>query len=1172
MKTFTQPMEQLNEIEMLRKSIKHGQLPAVIDGCIDAAKSHLAFTLGEDCQYTVIVTYSESQARTLYESYKFFNHDVYLYPAKDLIFFNADVHGNLIVKQRLQVIRRLLDNEPTTIITTVDGLMDSVLPLEKLRESVFSLEVGYTIDMDLLIKKLVSLGFERTGQIEDKGQFSVRGGIVDIYNVSDECPYRIEFWDDEVDSIRSFDVESQRSIENCEKVTIYPASEFVFSTATVEHGLRKIKDEGEQTVNTLKKQGKLESAANLSRTITEFEEDFRASMQTANVDGYIGYFYEDTVCFLDYFNNEQSLIFIDESSRIEEKGQAAYLEFYEGMTGRLEKGYVLSGQMTMFIEMKALWHRLGKMRTIVLETLSQKQKMLDIKSQYTLTIQSIHTYNSNFEMLVKALNQWKKNKFKVVIVCGSTTRCKRLVEDLAEYNIGAFYSEDKNRILNDGEMMIVSGHLSQGMAYPMIKFAIISETDIFGEIKKKKRRKSPYSGEKIQSFMQLSPGDYVVHEKHGVGIYRGIEKIEVDHVQKDYVKIEYAGDGNLYVLATQLDAVQKYAGADAKKPKINKLNSPDWHKTKTRVRGAVKELAGDLIRLYAARQSREGFVFSEDTLWQHEFEEMFPYSETDDQLNAIEATKKDMESKKIMDRLICGDVGYGKTEVAIRAAFKAVQDGKQVVVLVPTTILAQQHYNTFSQRMKDYPVTVDMLSRFRTKAQQADTLKRLKTGLVDILIGTHRVLSKDIVFKDLGLLVVDEEQRFGVAHKEKIKNLKQDIDVLTLTATPIPRTLHMSLIGIRDMSVLEEPPQDRMPIQTYVMEYQEEMVKEAILREVTRGGQVYYVFNRVNGIIDMANTISALVPEATVAYAHGQMSERELEKIMYDFINGDIDVLVSTTIIETGLDISNVNTMIIHDADQLGLSQLYQLRGRVGRSSRMAYAFLLYRRNRVLKEVAEKRLAAIREFTELGSGFKIAMKDLEIRGAGNLLGASQSGHMESVGYDLYCKMLGQAVSELKGDTVIEEEFDTTVDMDIDAFIPGTYIKNETQKLEIYKRIAAIDGTEAYEEIADELMDRYGELPKAARNLLEIALIRVLAHEAAITQLVQKGQETKFVMYNRAKVDINRIPPLLQRYKHAMKFVAGENPFFTVNFKKMSGEQLLKCEKTVIKDIKALLES
>ena len=674
---------------------------------------------------------------------------------------------------------------------------------------------------------------------------------------------------------------------------------------------------------------------------------------------------------------------------------------------------------------------------------------------------------------------------------------------------------------------------------------MITEGDMFGvEKKKRKRKKTTYEGTKIQSFSDLSVGDYVVHEDHGLGIYRGIEKIEQDGVIKDYLKVEYGDGGNLYLPATRLDGIQKYAGSEAKKPKLNRLGGDQWNKTKTRVKGAVKEIARDLVQLYAARQDTQGFPYGPDTVWQKEFEEMFPYEETEDQLDAIDATKGDMESRKIMDRLICGDVGYGKTEIALRAAFKAVQDEKQVVYLVPTTILAQQHYNTFVQRMKDFPVRVDLMSRFRTPGQVKKTLEDLKRGLVDIVIGTHRVLSKDVQFKDLGLLIIDEEQRFGVAHKEKIKKLKENIDVLTLTATPIPRTLHMSLVGIRDMSVLEEPPVDRMPIQTYVMEYNDEMVREAINRELSRGGQVYYVYNRVSNIDEVANHIASLVPEASVTFAHGQMHEHELERIMFDFVNGEIDVLVCTTIIETGLDIPNANTMIIQDADRMGLSQLYQLRGRVGRSSRTSYAFLMYRRDKMLREEAEKRLQAIREFTELGSGIKIAMRDLEIRGAGNVLGAEQHGHMEAVGYDLYCKLLNQAVLELKGQRREEDTYETVVDCDIDAYIPTSYIKNEYQKLDIYKRISSIENEDEHMDMQDELMDRFGDIPKPVENLLHVAAIKALAHGAYVTEVNINSQEIRLTMYQKAKLNVAGIPAMVERYRGDLKFHMADEPYFT----------------------------
>ena len=807
-------------------------------------------------------------------------------------------------------------------------------------------------------------------------------------------------------------------------------------------------------------------------------------------------------------------------------------------------------QMNVLYGAREIYARLDKNRLLALSTMEYKGFPVKFQNRYAVNARNVSSYNNSFPELVKDLNHYKKNGYRVLLVSASSTRAKRLATDLMDEGLNAFYSDNSQRELQPGEIMTFYGNVLKGFEYPMLKFVVISESDIFGKQNRKKKKKKVYEGQKIRDFSDLKIGDYVVHENHGLGIYKGIEKVEVDKVVKDYIKIEYRDGGNLYILATGLDVIQKYASADAaKRPKLNKLGTQEWTKTKSKVKSAVNEVAKDLVELYAVRQEKQGFAFGHDTVWQQEFEEMFPFEETQDQLLAIEATKADMESSRIMDRLICGDVGYGKTEIAIRAAFKAVQDGKQVAFLVPTTILAQQHYNTFVQRMKDFPVRIDMLSRFRTAGEQKKTLEDLKKGLVDIVIGTHRLLSADVKYKDLGLLIIDEEQRFGVRHKEKIKQVKDTVDVLTLTATPIPRTLHMSLVGIRDMSVLEEAPNERQPIQTYVMEYNEEMVREAIVRELSRQGQVYYVYNRINNIAEITDRIQALVPEATVAYAHGQMKEHELEKIMYGFINGEIDVLVSTTIIETGLDISNVNTMIIHDSDNMGLSQLYQLRGRVGRSNRTSYAFLMYKRDKMLKEVAEKRLQAIKEFTDLGSGFKIAMRDLEIRGAGNLLGERQHGHMEAVGYDLYCKMLNEAVKTLKGTKKLAEDFNTYVDMDVDAFIPPSYIVNEAQKLDIYKRIASLENEAECEDMKAELLDRFGNVPKSVDNLIRISLIRVQAHERYVTEIKGKVGCITFYMEPYAPVHVEKLPQLLDKYKNTLQFSAKGTPNFVLKYKK-----------------------
>lgn len=1079
MKAFLTPLQGLAEFEQIKEKSKTNKGILQVSGCMESQKSHLMYGLSGIAPYRLILAEDERRAREIYEDYRFYDRKVYSYPAKDLLFFQADIHGNLLIRQRMKVIKALLEEKELTVVTSIDGCMDFLESLEKIKEQLIHYESDSTVDTEQLKNQLVALGYERVGQVEMPGQFSVRGGIVDIYCLTEENPWRIELWGDEIDSIRSFDPESQRSLENLEELTIYPA---------VEH----IGD-------------------------------------------------KDMVSFLDYFPEERTIIFLDEPNRLTEKGGAVEEEYRQSRMHREEKGSRNLPE-NWLCSFEQLQKELNKRNCISVCALEPKQAGWKVREKFYLEVKSISAYNNSFELLVKDLHQYKKQGYRIALLSGSRTRAERLAKDLQEEGLAAFYGQDYDREICPGEIMVVYGHAKKGFEYPLIKFAVMTESDIFGQEQKKKKKKN-YSGSRIQDFAELSIGDFVVHEKHGLGIYRGIEKVEVDRIVKDYIKIEYRGGSNLYIPATQLDCLQKYSGADASKaPKLNKLGTQEWNKTKSKVRGAVKNIAKELVELYAVRQEKEGYVCGPDTVWQREFEEMFPYEETEDQLSAIEDAKRDMESTRIMDRLICGDVGYGKTEVALRAAFKEVQESRQVAYLAPTTILAQQIYNTFVQRMKEFPVRVELLCRFRTPAQQKKAIEDLKKGQVNVIIGTHRILSKDVQFKNLGLLIVDEEQRFGVTHKEKIKQLKKDVDVLTLTATPIPRTLHMSLIGIRDMSVLEEPPMDRMPIQTYVMEYDEETVREAINRELRRGGQVYYVYNRVTDIADVALRIAKLVPDARVDFAHGQMSERELENVMYSFVNGDIDVLVSTTIIETGLDISNVNTMIIHDSDRYGLSQLYQLRGRIGRSNRTAYAFLMYRKNVMLKETAEKRLAAIREYTDLGSGFKIAMRDLELRGAGNLLGAQQHGHMNAVGYDLYCKMLNEAVKEAKGIHTMED-FETSVDLNVDAYIPDSYISNEFQKLDIYKRIAGIETQQDYDDMLEELLDRFGEPGKAVLNLLAIAKLKAIAHQGYVTEIKQTGKTVRFTLYEKARLNTEGFPALMQKYRRGLQFKNEQEPKF-----------------------------
>lgn len=1176
---FANPLVDLAEYTDMKQDLDKGKGPVQISGVTDSQKVHVMHELSKDNPWRLVVTYDDTRAKEIFDDFSYFEPNTWLYPARDLLFYSSDIHGNLLTRQRMQVFKHLLEDEGGVVVTTVDGLMDHLLPLSMIKESCLNIMVGQTLDMEEIKHLLTGMGYERMGQVDGMGQFSVRGGILDVFPLTEEVPVRIELWGDEVDSIRSFDAESQRSIQQMDEVTIYPAAELILTKKDIEEGILCLEADEKKQEKAFRDQKKPEEAQRIRRAVGELVESLKEGFDVQTLDAYIRYFCKDTVSFLDYMKEVGAKVtlvssgaagktaekkqtsglalILDEPQRMKEKAETVETEFRESMSHRLEQCYILPGQADLLFASKTVLADCHTPHSIFMTGLDQRLPGMTPKAKYSLTGKNLNSYQNSFEILIKDLTKWKKDGYRVVLLSASRTRASRLAGDLREYDLRAFCPEDAGRPVAPGEIMVTYGKLHKGFEYPLIKFVVITEGDMFGvEKRKKKRKKYNYEGKKISSFSELSVGDYVVHESHGLGVYKGIEKIEQDHVIKDYIKVEYGDGGNLYLPATRLEGIQKYAGADAKVPKLNKLGGTEWTKTKTKVRTAVREIAKELVELYAARQDAEGFQYGPDTVWQKEFEEMFPYDETDDQLTAIDDTKRDMESKKIMDRLICGDVGYGKTEIALRAAFKAVQEEKQVVYLVPTTILAQQIYNTFVQRMKDFPVRVDMMSRFRTPGEMKKTVEGLKKGYVDIIVGTHRVLSKDVQFKNLGLLIVDEEQRFGVTHKEKIKQMKQNVDVLTLTATPIPRTLHMSLIGIRDMSVLEEPPVDRVPIQTYVMEYNDEMIREAIHRELGRGGQVYYVYNRVNNIDEVANHVASLVPDANVAFAHGQMNEHQLEKIMLDFINGDIDVLVSTTIIETGLDIPNANTMIIQDADRLGLSQLYQIRGRIGRSNRTSYAFLMYKRDKMLKEDAEKRLQAIREFTELGSGIKIAMRDLEIRGAGNILGAEQHGHMEAVGYDLYCKMLNEAVIALKGGQEEEETFETVVDCDIDAFIPDGYIKNEYLKLDVYKRISAIETDDEYMDMQDELIDRFGDIPKSVDNLLRVAELKALAHRAYVTEVDINTQEIRIELYPKAKLDVTGIPALIAEYKTALRFAQGEKP---VLFYQDKGKKHKDCE-------------
>ena len=1110
MQAIFEPLKQLPFWQDIKKTLPEQPGYIEVSGCIASQRTHLAAAFQEDYRYTIIVAEGEVPAREIVEELSFVRENVFFYPARDLLFYEADIRGEALAKERMAVLEKLFSGASLTIVTTMPALMEGVLSREEMEGRFYHVDMASRVDLEDAERKISLLGYRREEMVSQPGDFAVRGGILDIYPLSGPHPVRIELWGDEVDSIRAFDADSQRSVSDLEDIKIYPATDY---------------PEEKGRKNSL----------------------------------------------ISYFDPSESLVVLMEQAHLIEAAETMEEEILSAAEGRKKREMLTP--MPYFLPVKDLVRILNGYSGLMLSTLNRELQSFDVRNVYRAGCQSVLSYRGHFDQMTEDLSKKMAEGCRAVIFAGSRTRARRLAEDLRAYGLRAYAEEKTSGAFTEGEILVSEGQIASGYMYPAIHFLVIAETDVFGK-KKKRRKRKKYDGDRLQGLSELSVGDYVVHESHGLGIYAGLEKIEVDGVVKDYIKIAYEGSGNLYIPATQLDLLQKYASKEAEGIKLNRLGTREWAKTKSRVRRAVQDIAKDLIKLYAERSEAKGHAFAPDTMWQKEFEEMFPYAETDDQLLAITETKRDMESDRVMDRLICGDVGYGKTEVAIRAAFKAVMDSKQVAFLVPTTILAEQHYNTFKERLKDFPVRVDLLCRFRTPAQQKKTLEDTKKGLVDIVIGTHRLLSKDLEFKRLGLLIVDEEQRFGVKHKERLKVMRKNVDVLTLTATPIPRTLHMSLIGIRDLSVLEEPPMDRLPIETYVMEMNPEIVKEAIRRELRRDGQVYYVYNRVKDIEELTLTLRKLVPEAEIAFAHGQMKERELENVMRDFIRGDIDVLVSTTIIETGLDIANANTMIIHDAENFGLSQLYQLRGRVGRSNRTSYAFLLYRKGKMLKDVAERRLSAIREFTDLGSGFKIAMRDLEIRGAGNLLGAEQHGHMEAVGYDLYCKMLSTALKSLKGEGTHARSFATTIDISVDAYIPEKYIRDEKQRVDLYKRIALIASEEEKRDMLEELIDRFSDPPVKVMKLLDVALIKAKAHKADITAVEQKGETVTFTMFEEARIDVTKIGDMVKKFQGALKFEAQTPVRFQHTRrntgKRETGKELLSRIENVIDAIGALI--
>ncbi|WP_243292604.1 transcription-repair coupling factor [Bacillus sp. FJAT-47783] len=1097
--------------------IEEGLKEQLVAGLSGSARSLFISSLFKDSGKPVLViTHNLLQAQKIFEDLTNIldGESVYLYPVNELIASEIAVASPELKAQRIEVLNKLMNEERSVVVAPIAALRRMLPPKELWKRCQIEMKIGDDVHLDSYLPTLRLMGYERVPMVSAPGEFSVRGGIVDIYPLTEEYPVRIELFDTEVDSIRTFDLESQRSISMLETLSIGPAEELLLDQEHIHVGVERIEQALASSLKKLKKDKQKE----LLLENTQYDlEKLKSSQIEQGFVKYLSFFYNEPASLLDYFPS-QSIITLDEVSRIHEMVTHLENEEAEWITSLLEEGNI--------VHEAQISHSFEKLMNetdfpiIYLSLFLRHVQRTNPQNLVNISCKQMQSFHGQMHVLKSEMDRWEKSDYTVVFLGANEDRVQKLENVLRDYNIEANIAK-RDDILTKGKRYILEGDLQTGFELPMQKIAVVTEEELFKKrVKRRSQKQKLSNAERIKSYSELEVGDHVVHVNHGIGKYLGIETLEINGVHKDYLHIRYQGSDKLYVPVEQIDQVQKYVGSEGKEPKIYKLGGNEWKRVKKKVESSVQDIADDLIKLHAEREASKGYAFSPDDEMQREFEAAFPYQETEDQLRSIQEIKKDMERERPMDRLLCGDVGYGKTEVAIRAAFKAITDQKQVAFLVPTTILAQQHFETIRERFQDYPINIGLLSRFRTRKEQNETIKGLKNGTIDIVIGTHRLLSKDIDFKDLGLLIIDEEQRFGVTHKEKIKQMKANVDVLTLTATPIPRTLHMSMLGVRDLSVIETPPENRFPVQTYVVEYNGALVREAIERELARGGQVYFLYNRVEDIDRKAEEISMLVPDAKVTYAHGKMTENELESVMLNFLEGQSDVLVSTTIIETGVDIPNVNTLIVHDADRMGLSQLYQLRGRVGRSNRVAYAYFTYRKDKVLSEVAEKRLQAIKEFTELGSGFKIAMRDLSIRGAGNLLGPQQHGFIDSVGFDLYSQMLKEAIESRKGDISKEATVHVEIDLEIDAYLPQSYISDGRQKIDMYKRFRGVETSDDLAELQEEMIDRFGEYPEEVEYLIMATHIKVLANREKVIQVKQTKDEVAILISEEASNNID----------------------------------------------------
>ncbi|MEH7180049.1 transcription-repair coupling factor [Neobacillus vireti] len=1106
------------DIHSIISGVQEGLKEQLIAGLSGSSRTVLTAAIYEQIKRPILfITHNLLQAQKLYEDIVNLvsEDEVFLFPANELIAAEMSIASPELKAQRIEALNHLSKTNKGIIIVPIAGLRKVIPPKSLWKQYQLSFKLGDDLDVTKVLTTFVKMGYVRSEMVSTPGEFSIRGGIIDIYPLTVSNPIRIELFDTEIDSIRYFSLEDQRSIEKTTEVLIGPATEVLFEAEEFSRVIGKLEDGLAKSLRKLKDD---KAKIQLSQNISFELEQLKNGQKPDQVFKYLSLAYKGDTSLLDYLPRN-GMVFIDEISRVQEMNESLVKEEAEWYTSLLSEGQIIH-DLTISHDIHGLLQK-SAFPILYMSLFLRHVANTSPQNIINVSCKQMQNFHGQMHLLKAEVERWKKGNFSILFLGADDDRVKKLEQVLEDYEIEASISKNNQQLL-PGKVQIMKGNLQTGFELSIQKIAVITEEELFTKRVKKSttNRQKLSNAERIKSYSELKIGDHVVHVNHGIGKYLGIETLVINGVHKDYLHIRYQGSDKLYVPVEQIDLVQKYVGSEGKEPKIYKLGGSDWKKVKKKVQSTVQDIADDLIKLYAEREAAVGYGFSPDGDMQREFEAAFAYQETEDQLRSIHEIKKDMEKSRPMDRLLCGDVGYGKTEVAIRAAFKAMADGKQVALLVPTTILAQQHFETMRERFQDYPINIGLLSRFRSKKQQTETIKGLKAGTVDVVVGTHRILSKDIVYRDLGLLIIDEEQRFGVTHKEKIKRLKTNVDVLTLTATPIPRTLHMSMLGVRDLSVIETPPENRFPVQTYVMEYNGSLVREAIERELARDGQVYFLYNRVEDIERKAEEISMLVPDARVTFAHGQMSENELESVMLSFLSGEFDVLVSTTIIETGVDIPNVNTLIVYDADRMGLSQLYQLRGRVGRSNRVAYAYFTHRKDKVLTEVAEKRLQAIKEFTELGSGFKIAMRDLSIRGAGNLLGAQQHGFIDSVGFDLYSQMLKEAIEEKKGDLKAEQKATVEIDLEIDAYIPDTYIKDGHQKIEMYKRFRGAQTLEDIEELQAEMLDRFGEYPEEVDYLFQVAEMKVYALLAGVEVIKQVKQEVTILVNEVASSSID----------------------------------------------------